>query len=94
MTKAYAVAGDTANIAATTTSAPVAIFGNANVVRILNFGAVPSHVAFGNTAGITASTTDLVLGPNEVAVIMKGGATFAAARTASGTATVYFTPVT
>ncbi len=92
MLKAYAAAGDTVAISATTTSGFSAIFPHANLVRVVNVGTVASHIAFGPT-GVVAATTDLALGPNEVVVLQKGGAAFVAARTASGTATVYVTPV-
>jgi hypothetical protein len=93
MSKAYASAGDTVSIAATTASANVAIFGNSNVGYVVNIGTVPTHIAFGGTVAVAATTADMVLGPNESRPVQKGGATFMAARTASGTATIYFTPV-
>ena len=93
MTKAYAQSGATVSLSATTTSGNAALFGNSNTVLCLNIGSVATHIAFGSAEALAATTADLPLGPNESRVLHKGGATRVACRTASGTATLYVTPV-
>lgn len=93
MSKPRAKAGATVSLSATTTSSNAAVYGACNTVRVVNIGTVASHVAFGSAEALAATTADFVVGPNEAVEIHKGGATRVAARTASGTATVYVTPV-
>jgi hypothetical protein len=83
--------GATATLSATTTSSSAAILADATSVRVVNLGTVATHLAFGGSA-VAATTADLVLGPNESATLFKGAAAYVAARTATGTATVYVTP--
>jgi hypothetical protein len=85
--------GATVTLSGTTTSSNAAILGPAQNARVVNIGTVASHIAFGGAVGLAATTADLVVGPNESVVLFKGGATYVAARTASGTATIYVTPV-
>jgi hypothetical protein len=88
---AFRRAGATIAISATTTTAASAITAEATNVRVTNMGSVATHVAFGN-ATLSATTADLVIGPNESTVLFKGNASYVAARTATGTATLYVTP--
>jgi ATP-dependent protease ClpP protease subunit len=93
MTKAYAQSGATVTLSATTTSSNTTLFGNSNTVEVVNIGTVATHVAFGSAEALAATTADRVIGPNATVVMHKGGATRVACRTASGTATLYVTPV-
>lgn len=92
MTMPFRATGATVSIAATTTSGNVAILADTTSVRVVNLGTVVSHVAFGSGVGLAATTADLAVGPNESVELFKGRASYVAARTASGTATIYFTP--
>lgn len=89
--------GRTVNIAATTATANVSLANGTSrmQVRVHNAGTVPVFVTFG-VSGVTASlTTDVPIAPGSVEVLTampQASATFAAAITASGAATVYFTP--
>jgi hypothetical protein len=84
--------GATVALSATTTSSNAAILADATSVRVVNLGTVATHLAFGSAGALAATTADLVLGPNESVTLFKGAASRVAARTATGTATVYVTP--
>jgi len=84
----------TVTISASTTTARGAITASCNALRIVNIGSVATFVKLGDVT-VEATNNDFVLAPNEAVVIAKGSNySYLAALTASGTATVYVTPVT
>ena len=91
MGQPFRAAGATVTLSATTSSSRVELLADATAVRVVNLGTVATHLAFGGSA-VAATTADLVLGPNESATLFKGAAAYVAARTATGTASVYVTP--
>jgi len=86
--------GQTVAISATTTTGRIALLATAPYLRILNIGTVVTFVKLGDVT-VTAVAADFAIAPNESVIIAKGNTyTHIAAMTASGTATVYATPVT
>lgn len=84
----------TVSIAATTSSAAVALGSAGKVIRIYNADATNiAFVEFGGS-GVTASASaSMPIGPGQVAGITRAeSVTHVAAITGSSTATVYFTP--
>lgn len=87
--------GNTVNVAATTSTGSVALTSAGTIgdatVRVYNAGTVEAFVNFG-ASGVTAvATTSIPIAPGGTFAFSKGGNTHAAAITASGSATVYFT---
>ncbi len=83
----------TANLAATSTSARVQVSATATPqeYRVYNAGTVVVFVQEGDSAVTTTTTTGVPLAPGAIEILTFGG-THVAGITASGTATVYFTP--
>jgi hypothetical protein len=84
----------TVNLAAGVASANVQVQSgqNAGHVRIFNSGAVTVFIEIGNTSGITAAVaTGCPIAPGTIEVIACPFQ-YVAAITASGAATLYFTP--
>lgn len=95
--KSFARIGSTVSIAATGSSAPTALAVPVNgIIEIYNSGSVTAFVLFGPTGGTVASaTTSRPIPPGGWAVeLMQQGSAAVDAVTATGTATVYFTPGT
>lgn len=90
---AFTPIGATASLAVTSASANVALNrAGANQVLVLNLGDAEAFVDFGDSAQ-TATTTDMpVPAGGWLMLSIAPGATHAAAITASGTATLRFTP--
>jgi hypothetical protein len=86
------VAG-TVTLAATTTTSRVAIATIAapGEWRIYNAGAVAAFIVDGDVAVVATTATGLPIAPGAVEVLTLSG-THIAGITASGSATVYFTP--
>ena len=83
--------GGTVNLAVTSSSGNVAVQTNGQV-RIYDSGSVAAFCKFGTGAGLTATTTaDIPIAPGSVEVMTATGDHIACI-TATGTATVYFTP--
>jgi hypothetical protein len=94
MANAFKPTRPSVSISATTTSARAAL-NRDNVsgqVRIYNAGTATAFVTFGDSS-VTALATDMPVpsGMVEVVSVEAGSGLHAAAITASGTATVYFT---
>jgi hypothetical protein len=82
-------------LSGTTTTSNAAITATCNALRIVNIGTVATFINLGTDNTVAATNNDFVVGPNESVVISKGANySYIAALTASGTATVYVTPVT
>ena len=94
MANAFKPSRPSASISATTSSARVALNTSyvTMQVRIYNAGTATAFVTFGDSS-VTALATDMPVpsGMVEVVTVEVGGVPYAAAITASGTATVYFT---
>lgn len=86
--------GSSVNIAATTTSASVALGVGCGSVRVYNNGTVLMWVEFGSSSGVTAvQGTSIPIPAGAVETLeVPSGTTHAGARTDSGTGTVHFTP--
>lgn len=88
-------AAGTVNIAATTSSARVALGMNAGnfQVRVKNLDTTNAvFINFGDSTVVAAATTGVPVGPGETCGFSVSGSTHVAAITAASTATVYFTP--
>ena len=88
-------AAGTSHIDATTSTGSVALAPlGGNQVRVKNVDATNVvFIAFGTSAITAVVATGIPLGPGDVAgFTLPGGTTHAAAITATGTASVYFTP--
>lgn len=88
--------GATVALSATGTSSQSAISGfpstsGSGVMRVVNAGTAIAFIKWGSSAP-TATTADMPILPGAIEVFSVGTTTNVAAITASGTATVYFTP--
>lgn len=88
--KKFMPGGDTALLAAGTTSGRVALDPNSNAVRVVNDGTVTAFLQFGDVMA-AATVTKMPIKAGTTEVFTKGAATHVAAITASGTANLYFT---
>lgn len=91
----------TVNIAATTSSSRVQVLtsgviqstNGTHVVRVYNTGSVPVFIEFGNSTVTASTTADAPIAPGSVEPFhVYPYETHVAAITASGSATVYFSP--
>jgi hypothetical protein len=88
-------AAGTVNIAATTSSARVALAINSGTfqVRVKNLDTTNAvFINFGDSTVTAAVATAIPVGPGETCGFSISGSTHVAAITAAATATVYFTP--
>lgn len=85
--------GPTVNLAAGVATARVVVQGsnNSRNVRVYNSGTVAAFIECGNTAVVATITASMPIAPGATHVIGCPASNIAAI-TASGTATVYFTP--
>lgn len=95
--KPFSPAPATATISATTSTANVKVADGSGErqVRIFNAGSSTAFLAFGKDNTVAATTTGMPIGAGAIEVISiqpDGTALWAAAITASGTATIYLTP--
>lgn len=82
----------TVNLAAGVTSGNIALEPNASAVRVMNTGAGLAHIHFGYDNTVVATTaTSMPLAAGATEVFTKGAASYVAAITPSGSATLYFT---
>jgi hypothetical protein len=79
-------------VAASTTSAAVALAGGGSAVLVYNASAATAFFRLGAAAGLTALVTDTPI-PAGVRMLVDGGpfVSYAAAILSAGTGTVYFT---
>ena len=81
----------TVNIAATATSASVALNPNGRTCRVVNSGAAPVFIHFSNDPAFVATTTmSMPVLPNTTETFNKGVLSSVSA-VSTGTSTVYFT---
>lgn len=82
---------DTATIAATGTSARVALDPTSNAVRVVNDGSTTAFIQFGDV-NVVATTAKMPIRPGGSHAFTKGAAAYVAAICAgAGTTTLYFT---
>lgn len=81
----------TVNVAATTASAIIPLDPLGNTVRVVNAGASMAFIHFTKDPAYVATTGNMPIAAGATETFTKGAASYVAAITASGTATVYFT---
>lgn len=81
----------TTTLSATTVSSNVTVSSSSNNVMISNAGSVTVFIKFGSDSSVTATTGDLPVLGGTVQVFSKGGTSYIAGITGTGSATVYVT---
>lgn len=94
MSDSFAPTGTTKNLSASGTSSRVAlpVWTRPRTVRVYNAAAVSVFIEFGDSTVAAVAATSMPVGPGATEFFDVGpGVTYAAAITASGSGTVYFT---